>query len=236
MAEMLTFYDMINDKSEPPEAIIGDGVLLDNTILMIIGQKKARKSFFALNLSMAIASGLDFAGFKIEKKSKVLHLSLEGGYFPNRSRIRKMSQAIELDSMKNINFVKKGAHFIINHIKYSATILATGSELEIAYNASKKLSEEGINVRVVSIPSLEIFDTQDKNYKENILGDKPLFAIEAGVINGWERYVPTENFIGMKSFGSSGPYKELYKHFEITEESLTKLIKKKVKVEIWELL
>ena len=107
MAEMLTFYDMINDKSEPPEAIIGDGVLLDNTILMIIGQKKARKSFFALNLSMAIASGLDFAGFKIEKKSKVLHLSLEGGYFPNRSRIRKMSQAIELDSMKNINFVKK---------------------------------------------------------------------------------------------------------------------------------
>ena len=68
--------------------------------------------------------------------------------------------------------------------------------------------EENINVRVVSLPSWEIFDKDPRNIKTEILGDKPIFAIEAGVVNGWEKYIPSENFIGMKSFGASGPYKE----------------------------
>ena len=127
-----------------------------------------------------------------------------------------------------INVVDKGAHTIINFESYDATILATGSEVEIAYQASKNLSDEKIYSRVVSLPSWEIFDKQTEKYKKEILGNKPIFAIEAGVINGWEKYVPTENFIGMKSFGASGPYKELYKHFKITKEELIKLIKKRL--------
>ena len=62
-----------------------------------------------------------------------------------------------------------------------------------------------------------------------ILGNKLLFAIEAGTVNGCERYISNENFIGMKSFGASGPYKELFEHFEITSKALTKLIKERIK-------
>ena len=60
-------------------------------------------------------------------------------------------------------------------------------------------------------------------------------AIEACIINGWEKYIPTENFIGMKNFGASGPYKDLYKHFKITSSNLYNLIKKRIRDNIkWE--
>ena len=133
-----------------------------------------------------------------------------------------------LRETKNVNIVDKGAYPIIDFEDYSGTILATGSEVEIAYDASKILSKESINIRVVSFPCWEIFDQNNEKDKKNILGTKSLFAIEAGVINGWEKYVPKENFIGMKSFGSSGPQKKLYEHFGITKEALINLIKKRI--------
>ena len=133
-----------------------------------------------------------------------------------------------LRKTENLNIVEQGAHPIIDFENYNGTILATGSEVEIAYNASKILSKENINIRVVSFPCWEIFDQKNEKDKNNILGNKPLFAIEAGVINGWEKYVPKENFIGMKSFGSSGPRKKLYEHFGITKEALINLIKKRI--------
>ena len=58
------------------------------------------------------------------------------------------------------------------------------------------------------------------------MGDKTVFAIEAGVINGWEKYVDSNNFIGMINFGESGPFKELYNHFKITAEHLIEKITK----------
>ena len=128
----------------------------------------------------------------------------------------------------NINIVKKGAHPIIDFNDYSATILATGSELEIACESSKILFKQNIKVRVISLPSWEIFDKKTEENKKKILGNKPRFAIEAGVVNGWEKYIPSENFIGMKSFGASGPYKKLYEHFEITSNALIKLIKERI--------
>jgi transketolase len=134
-----------------------------------------------------------------------------------------------LREQDDLNVTKIGGHALIDFDNYKATILATGSEVEIAYEASKKLSEENINVRVVSLPSWEIFNQKTLQEQNKILGNKPLFAIEAGVINGWERYIPAENFIGMKTFGASGPYKKLYEHFGITKESLIKLIKKRIK-------
>ena len=60
------------------------------------------------------------------------------------------------------------------------------------------------------------------------MGDKPIFAIEAGIINGWEKYVSAENFIGMKSFGASGAFKDLYKHFGITDKKLVEIIKENI--------
>jgi len=128
----------------------------------------------------------------------------------------------------NVNVVQQGAFPIIDHEIYAATILATGSEVEIACQSSLILAKEKINIRVVSFPSWEIFEKQTDEDKLIILGNKPRFAIEAGVINGWEKYIPSENFIGMKVFGASGPYKKLYEHFAITPNALVKLIKEKM--------
>ena len=127
-----------------------------------------------------------------------------------------------------VNIVEEGGYAIIDFQDYDATIISTGSELEIAYESSKILLDEGIKVRIVSLPSWEIFDKKSEEHKNNIMGIKPLFAIEAGVVNGWEKYIPNKNFIGMKSFGASGPYKELYDHFNITSEAMVNLIKNRI--------
>ena len=71
-----------------------------------------------------------------------------------------------------------------------------------------------------------MFEKNDSKYKKSIIGNKPIFGIEAGVINGWEKYLEDKNFIGMKTFGESGPYQELYNHFRITDENLIELITK----------
>ena len=81
-----------------------------------------------------------------------------------------------------------------------------------------------LSIRVVSIPSFELFDKNEVIYKNEIIGNKPVFGIEAGVINGWEKYINAKNFIGMSTFGESGPYKELYDHFKITDENLIEKI------------
>ena len=113
-SELITFHDMIMDESEPPEPIIGDGVLLDNTLLMIVGSKKAQKSFLAMNFSIAIANGQGFAGFDVLEPKKVLHLCFEGGYFPNRKRVKRMASSMDIEKSKNITYLKK-AHLCIDN-------------------------------------------------------------------------------------------------------------------------
>ena len=127
------------------------------------------------------------------------------------------------------NLVMKGAYIIKNYSKYDASIFASGSEVEIALQASIKLQEININLRVISFPSMELFEMQNIKYKKEIIGNKPNFAVEAGVINGWEKYVDYENFIGMRSFGASGSYNDVYKHFNITADYICKTIQEKLK-------
>ena len=126
------------------------------------------------------------------------------------------------------NAVQLGAYPIFDQDNYHATIFATGSEVEIAVDAAKQLANENINLRVISFPSWELFSMQPDSYKQKILGNKPRFAIEASVINGWEKFVPSQNFLGMKSFGASGPYKKLYEYFGITTDNLIKMIKNNI--------
>ena len=97
-----TFYEIANDHSEPPQPIIDDGILLDSSLLTIIGKHKSNKSFLAFNLGVAIASGIEFAGFKVIDKHRVLILSAEGGYYPNRERIQRMVNNIAKEDLKNI--------------------------------------------------------------------------------------------------------------------------------------
>ena len=105
--------------------------------------------------------------------------------------------------------------------KAEITIMATGSEIEIAMKARELLEAQGVGTRVVSLPCWRLFDEQTENYRHAVMGSGTLkIAIEAAGPMGWERYIgPDGIFIGMHGFGASAPYKELYKHFGITAEA-----------------
>ncbi len=137
---------------------------------------------------------------------------------------RQGLQTVKRKSYKE-NLVNKGAYLIKHYAQYHASIFASGSEVEIALEASDKLEEININLRVISFPSMELFENQEDTYKKEVIGDKPCFAVEAGVINGWEKYVDRKNFIGMNYFGKSGPYKDVYKYFGITADDIFEKIK-----------
>ncbi len=113
----------------------------------------------------------------------------------------------------------------------TVTIIATGSEVEIAIKAQEKLIEKGVSAKVVSLPCWELFDTQPKSYREEVLGKDTLkVAIEAALGFGWERYIGIDGiFIGMHGFGASAPAKELYKHFGITAEHVVEAVMERLK-------
>ena len=128
------------------------------------------------------------------------------------------------------NKVSKGGYILHeNSTKRDLTIIATGSEIEIAMEASSLLHNDGINAAVVSLPCWELFDKQEDDYKSKVLGVCPRIAIEAGIEMGWSKYVGEKGiFIGMNSFGASGPAPELYKHFGITSEAVVNAAKKQL--------
>jgi transketolase len=106
------------------------------------------------------------------------------------------------------------------------TLMATGSEVEIAVAAQGLLAKEGIGARVVSVPSMELFNAQPAPYRESVLGNGLRIAIEAGVGQPWQQYLRDgDRFIGMTGFGESAPYQELYDHFGITAEHIVKAAK-----------
>jgi transketolase len=107
------------------------------------------------------------------------------------------------------------------------SLFASGSEVEIAMAARKLLRDAGINARVVSVPCFELFEAQDADYQASTIGEAPVnIAIEAAIRMGWDRFIGTDGiFIGMDSFGVSGPYKEVYAHFGITAEAAAEAAK-----------
>lgn len=111
-----------------------------------------------------------------------------------------------------------------------ATLFASGSEVEIAVAAQKQLAERGIASRVVSVPSLELLLAQPEAKRAEIIGNAPVkVAIEAAVRWGWDAVIGQDGeFVGMHSFGESGPAKDLFKHFGITAEAAVNAVLKRV--------
>ena len=102
-------------------------------------------------------------------------------------------------------------------------LIGTGSELAIALEAYERLTANGIHARLVSLPCWEIFEQQDEAYRYEVLPASVTarVAVEAGVQQGWDKYLgPHGRFVGMDSFGASGPYNELYEHFGITADAV----------------
>jgi transketolase len=107
-------------------------------------------------------------------------------------------------------------------------LVASGSEVELALEAQKELKEINIDSKVVSMPCLELFEEQSIEYKEKILEkDSIIITIEAGTISCWSKYLGKKGFsFGVNTFGESAPYKEVYKHFNLTSEKIVTQIQK----------
>lgn len=113
-------------------------------------------------------------------------------------------------------------------------LIATGSEVHIAIEAAQKLEENGMGVRVVSMPSWELFDRQPEEYRDRILPPETRvrIAVEAGVSQGWHRYVGNNGeIVGLDHFGASAPYEVLYEKFGITADQVVEKASTLVKAE-----
>ena len=132
----------------------------------------------------------------------------------------------------NVNKCSFGAYEVLRtNKKINLTILASGSEVNLAIETSHKLAKDKIYTKVVSVPCQDLFDLQSKLYKQKILGEtKFKISIEAASTDCWKKYVGTEGLtFGIDTFGKSAPYKEIYKYFGLTAESISKKAKNLIK-------
>ncbi len=111
--------------------------------------------------------------------------------------------------------------------KAKATLFATGTEVALALKAAEMLEAEGLPTRVVSVPSFELFNKQTKAYQTKVIAKGTVrVAIEAGVRQGWDRFIGEDGgFVGMSSFGASAPAEVLYEKFGITAETVVAEVK-----------
>jgi len=98
----ITLKELLEDNSEPPSPIIDDGILLDGTILMLISPPKHKKTFLTQNIALSIASGKDFADFKVPELKRVIYFLAEGGFYPNRDRFKKMCKDLDTEFSENL--------------------------------------------------------------------------------------------------------------------------------------
>jgi transketolase len=126
------------------------------------------------------------------------------------------------------NQVAKGAYVLRDcGVQRDLTLLATGSEVEIAVEAAQRLEKAGKRVAVVSMPCWELFETQPAAYRAKVLGSAPRIGIEAAARLGWDRWLGEGGiFIGMEGFGASAPAPELYRHFGITPDAVVSAAQK----------
>ena len=123
--------------------------------------------------------------------------------------------------------IRKGGYVLADAAKPKATIIATGSEVALAMDAKAKLAEEGIAVRVVSMPSMSVFDRQEASYRASVLTHGiPRVAVEAGVTALWHKYVGLDGaVVGIDRYGESAPGPELFNYFGFTVDNVVNAVK-----------
>ncbi|MBD5802083.1 Transketolase 1 [Azoarcus sp. Aa7] len=162
----------------------------------------------------------------IERKNGPSSLLFSRQNLPFQAR-----SAEQIAAIRRGGYVLSDAPASLNGGKPQAVIIATGSEIALAIAAQKSLADAGIAVRVVSMPSTNVFDRQDRAYQTEILPvGVPRVAVEAGVTAGWHKYVGLEGaVIGLDRFGESAPAGELFKYFGITADAVIEAVKQIVK-------
>lgn len=143
---------------------------------------------------------------------------------PSSLVFSRQTLAHQVRDAKQLENIQKGGYILKDCVATPDLILiATGSEVELAMQAASTLSDDGKNVRVVSMPSTDIFDAQSAEYKEQVLPSSvsKRLAIEAGISDYWYKYVGLQGaIIGMNSFGESAPADELFVHFGFTVDKV----------------
>jgi len=159
----------------------------------------------------------------IERKAGPSALAFSRQNLPFQAR-----SAAQLADIRRGGYVLSEAGTPSQPVQPQAVIIATGSEVALAVAAQQQLAEAGIAVRVVSMPSTNVFDRQDADYRASVLPKGlPRVAVEAGVTDGWRKYVGLEGeVIGLDRFGESAPAGELFKYFGITAEAVAAAVKK----------
>ena len=111
------------------------------------------------------------------------------------------------------------------------TIIASGSEVDLALSTQDLLKESGVHSKVVSMPCQELFDNQSDEYKNKILEkDNLIVSIEAGTVSCWHKYLKKDDIaLGIDEFGKSAPYKEIYEHMNLTSNKIVSIIQKKLR-------
>ena len=130
-----------------------------------------------------------------------------------------------------------GAYEILRtNKKIKLTILASGSEVNLAVETSHKLAKDKIYSKVISVPCMELFDLQSNKYKDKILKETKLkISIEAGSSDCWKKYVGDFGMtFGIDEFGKSAPYKDIYKYFGLTVSNISSKSKKLLKNFKWQ--
>ncbi|MER9272771.1 transketolase [Mesorhizobium sp. M0643] len=152
---------------------------------------------------------------KSEKRPSVLVLS--------RQNLPMLRQAPSDEPHSDENRSSRGAYILREPAGHRAvTLIATGSEVEIAVAAALRLeTEHDVAAAIVSMPCWELFEEQDAGTRKAVLGSAPRIAIEAAARLGWDRWIgDTGTFVGMAGFGASAPAPDLYRHFDITPEAV----------------
>jgi transketolase len=123
--------------------------------------------------------------------------------------------------------IRRGGYVLKEVENPNVVLIATGSEVALVVSTAELLEKEGISARVVSMPSTDVFDRQDKAYRDSVLGAGiPRVAVEAGVKDFWYKYVGLEGaVVGIDTFGESAPAGVLFKHFGFTVENIVAKVK-----------
>ena len=130
------------------------------------------------------------------------------------------------------NKSENGAYEVkITSHESNITLIASGTEVELALKVQDKLKENNIHSKVISMPCMELFDKQSEKYKKDLIEEDSLVVtLEAGSITSWQKYIKNNGLnLGIDQFGESAPYKEVYDHFNLTEEKITSFIQKKLR-------
>ena len=158
----------------------------------------------------------------IMNRDKPSALILTRQSLPQYERSIEMTKSIERGGY----ILKDGSEEIPD-----AIIIATGSEVQYAMNASKALEDQGQSVRVISMPCVEIFEQQPKEYRDSVLPPyfEKVMVIEASIASSWKGYAGKKGMvIGMESFGASAPAPELFKHFGFSDENVIEKLKEMI--------